>query len=169
MLCCHYTPDGRFVLSGSEDTNIRVWKVPQSALMLWIPLRIGNVASRIFKNLRCIALTSPKAKADQKLGVATPRETRAAALLTCFFHHFMKFWLRGFTTAPAAPTAPATGLSRSSEEKVSADARNRADPAIPAAQLMGFRDSSLFQSDQKTMHSLHVTAHARDGFQSVIS
>ena len=31
VLCCHYTPDGRFVLSGSEDTNIRVWKVPQSA------------------------------------------------------------------------------------------------------------------------------------------
>ena len=26
VLCCHFTPDGRFVLSGSEDTNIRVWK-----------------------------------------------------------------------------------------------------------------------------------------------
>ena len=46
VLCCHYTPDGRFVLSGSEDTNIRVWK----------------------------------AKADQKLGVATPREARAEVL-----------------------------------------------------------------------------------------
>eukprot|EP00913_Durusdinium_trenchii_P000299 g273.t1 len=45
VLCCHYTPDGRFVLSGSEDTNIRVWK----------------------------------AKADQKLGVASARESRAEA------------------------------------------------------------------------------------------
>mmetsp|Transcript_119991 Transcript_119991/g.340163 ORF Transcript_119991/g.340163 Transcript_119991/m.340163 type:complete len:445 (+) Transcript_119991:67-1401(+) len=26
VLCCHFTPDSRFVLSGSEDTNIRVWK-----------------------------------------------------------------------------------------------------------------------------------------------
>merc|ERR1719291_1338085 len=26
VLCCHFTPDARFVLSGSEDTNIRVWK-----------------------------------------------------------------------------------------------------------------------------------------------
>mmetsp|Transcript_78252 Transcript_78252/g.162508 ORF Transcript_78252/g.162508 Transcript_78252/m.162508 type:complete len:445 (+) Transcript_78252:121-1455(+) len=24
--CCHFTPDSRYVLSGSEDTNIRVWK-----------------------------------------------------------------------------------------------------------------------------------------------
>jgi len=27
VLCCHFTPDSRFVLSGSEDSNIRVWKV----------------------------------------------------------------------------------------------------------------------------------------------
>ena len=46
VLCCHYTPDGRFVLSGSEDTNIRVWKVPQSALMLWIPLSDITVRRR---------------------------------------------------------------------------------------------------------------------------
>ncbi|CAE8615955.1 unnamed protein product [Polarella glacialis] len=26
VLCCHFTQDSRFVLSGSEDTNIRVWK-----------------------------------------------------------------------------------------------------------------------------------------------
>jgi len=26
VLCCDFTPDGRFVLTGSEDTNIRVWK-----------------------------------------------------------------------------------------------------------------------------------------------
>ena len=49
VLCCHYTPDGRFVLSGSEDTNIRVWKVPHAFGMLSIPLRIrwqcGDVSS----------------------------------------------------------------------------------------------------------------------------
>merc|ERR1712187_753054 len=27
VLCCCFTPDSRFVLSGSEDSNIRVWKV----------------------------------------------------------------------------------------------------------------------------------------------
>jgi len=26
VLCCHFTPDCRFILSGSEDANIRVWK-----------------------------------------------------------------------------------------------------------------------------------------------
>jgi len=26
VLCCVYTPDSRFVLSGSEDANVRVWK-----------------------------------------------------------------------------------------------------------------------------------------------
>jgi len=26
VLCCHFTPDSRFVLTGSEDANIRVWK-----------------------------------------------------------------------------------------------------------------------------------------------
>lgn len=26
VLCCHFTPDSRFVVSGSEDTNVRVWK-----------------------------------------------------------------------------------------------------------------------------------------------
>lgn len=26
VLCCHYTPCSRFILTGSEDTNIRVWK-----------------------------------------------------------------------------------------------------------------------------------------------
>jgi len=30
VLSCHFTPDGRFVLSGSEDTNVRVWKAKSS-------------------------------------------------------------------------------------------------------------------------------------------
>ena len=112
VLCCHYTPDGRFVLSGSEDTNIRVWKDRTGVCLCWkwwdvlTPMGCffqgnSNKANQSWKNMaRLIRFSSifskflrfghwsvsrnmygcvvaAEAKADQKLGVASNRETRA--------------------------------------------------------------------------------------------
>ena len=41
IFCVNFSADGRFVLSGSDDTNVRIWKAKASA-----PLRRSKRCSR---------------------------------------------------------------------------------------------------------------------------